>query len=357
MPNDHPSVTNLSPNHASGTFTNARSAVRRIAPFALAVGALGVAAALRYRNRYRFENRVVVITGGSRGLGLVLARELASQGASVGLLARDALELARARRTINSESLVQLLPADVTQPAQVEQAISTMIRRFGRIDAVINNAGQILSAPFDDTTPDDFRAMLDVHFWGTLNVTRAALPHLARHGDGRIVNICSIGARIPIPHLSAYCASKYAQAGLSAVMAEELKSKGIRVTTVLPGLMRTGSHLQAWFKGHRPTEFALFSLLGGTPGTSMSAERAARLILQAAARGQADAVIPFTVRQMAKLAAVFPNAAIAGLASVNAMIPDGRSPVATQGRQLRLPDVVRGVTALNERAADRNNQR
>lgn len=69
--------------------------------------------------------------------------------------------------------------------------------------------------------------MLDVHFWGTLNVRRAALPHLARHGDGRIVNICSIGAHIPIPHLSAYCASKYAQAGLSAVMAEELRSKGI----------------------------------------------------------------------------------------------------------------------------------
>ena len=109
-------------------------------------------------------------------------------------MARDAIELARARRSIDSESLVQLLPADVTDPAQVEQAFSTIIRRFGRIDVVINNAGQILSAPFDDTTPEDFKAMLDVHFWGTLNVTRAALPHLARHGEGRIINICSIGA-------------------------------------------------------------------------------------------------------------------------------------------------------------------
>ena len=357
MPNDHPVDADLSPARASGILTNVRPPMRRIAPFAIALGALGMAAALRYRNRYRFENKVVVITGGSRGLGLVLARELASQGASLGLLARDAIELARARRTINSDSLVQLLPADVTNPAQVEQAFSTMIRQFGRIDVVINNAGQILSAPFDDTTPDDFKAMLDVHFWGTLNVSRAALPHLARHGDGRIVNICSIGARIPIPHLSAYCASKYAQAGLSAVMAEELRSKGIRVTTVLPGLMRTGSHLQAWFKGQRATEFALFSLLGGSPGTSMSAERAARLILDAAARGRADAVIPFTVRQIAKLSAAFPNATVASLASVNAMIPEGRARVATQGRQLRLPGVVRGLTALNERAADRNNQR
>ena len=155
----------------------------------------------------------MVITGGSRGLGLVLARELASRGASLGLLARDAIELARARRSIDSESVVQLLPADVTHAAQVEQAFSTMIRRFGRVDVVINNAGQILSAPFDDTTKEDFKAMLDVHFWGTLNVSRAALPHLARHGEGRIINICSIGGRVPIPHLSAYCAANTRRRG------------------------------------------------------------------------------------------------------------------------------------------------
>lgn len=322
-----------------------------------AAAAVGYVATSYYRSRYTFENKVVVITGGSRGLGLVLARELSARGALLGLMARDAIELGRARETISSSSLVQLLPSDVTDPAQVEQAFNIMIRRFGRIDAVINNAGQILSAPFDDTMPEDFRAMLDVHFWGTLNVTRAALPHLARHGDGRIINICSIGSRIPVPHLSAYCASKYAQAGLSAVMAEELRGRGIRVTTVSPGLMRTGSHIQAWFKGERRTEFTLFSLLGGSPGTSMGAERAARLILSASARGRADLVIPFTVRQIAKVAALMPNATIATLSAVNAAMPGARTRFAAQGRHLPLPRVVRTATALNERAADRNNQR
>jgi NAD(P)-dependent dehydrogenase (short-subunit alcohol dehydrogenase family) len=300
---------------------------------------------------------VVLITGGSRGLGLVLARELAARGASLGLLARDGIELARARRTIDSDSMVQLLPADVTDPAQVEHAFSTTVRRFGRVDVIINNAGQILSAPFDDTTPEDFRAMLDVHFWGTLNVSRAALPHLARHGDGRIINICSIGGRIPVPHLSAYCASKYAQAGLSAVMAEELRSKGIRVTTVLPGLMRTGSNVQAWFKGDRNKEYAVFSTIGGAPGSSMSAERAARLILDASARGKADATIPFSVRQIAKLSAVFPNAAVSTMAAVNTWLPSGGTRFAAQGRTLPLPGAVRTVAVLNERAADHNNQR
>jgi short-subunit dehydrogenase len=355
--NDHATLTELLPSHGSGISRKGFPSRGALASLALGAAALGFAVATRYRRRYTFENKVVVITGGSRGLGLVLARELASRGASLGLLARDAIELARARRTIDSESLVQLLPADVTDAAQVEQAFSTIIRRFGRIDVVINNAGQILSAPFDDTTNDDFKAMLDVHFWGTLNVTRAALPHLARHGVGRIINICSIGGRVPVPHLSAYCASKFAQAGLSGVMAEELRGRGIRVTTVLPGLMRTGSHLQAWFKGERPTEFAVFSLAGGSPGTSMSAERAARMILSAAASGKADAVIPFTYRQLSKIAALAPNTTIGALAAVNTVLPGPRTRFATQGKHMPLPKLVRGVTALNERAAAKNNQR
>jgi NAD(P)-dependent dehydrogenase (short-subunit alcohol dehydrogenase family) len=355
--NDRPRLTHVVARRGSGKSRSGLPSNSTIASVALAAGAIGLAIASRYRSRYNFENKVVVITGGSRGLGLVLARELASRGASLGLLARDGLELARARRTIDSDSLVQLLPADVTDPAQVEQAFSTMIRRFGRIDVVVNNAGQILSAPFSDTSNEDFKAMLDVHFWGTLHVSRAALPHLSRQGDGRIINICSIGGRVPVPHLSAYCASKHAQAGLSAVMAEELRTQGICVTTVLPGLMRTGSHIQAWFKGDHATEFALFSLIGGAPVTSMSAERAARLILAASARGQSDAVIPFTYRQIAKLSAIAPNAIIAPLAAVSALMPGPQSRVAVQGKDLQLPKLVKAVGTMNERAADRNNQR
>ena len=338
LPNDHPPVTDLLFGAPQGSRVSALPSTRALATALLRRAPSDSRCAARYRARYNFDNKVVVITGGSRGLGWCWRASWRHVARRWDCMARDAIELARARRTIDSESLVQLLPADVTDPAQVEQAFSTMIRRFGRIDVVINNAGQILSAPFDDTTTEDFKAMLDVHFWGTLNVSRAALPHLARHGEGRIINICSIGGRVPIPHLSAYCASKYAQAGLSAVMAEELRAKGIRVTTVLPGLMRTGSHLQAWFKGDEPTEFALFSLIGGAPGTSMSAERAARLILSASARGQADAVIPFTYRQIAKLSAIAPNVTIASLAAVNAAMPGPSKRVAAQGKHMDLAD-------------------
>jgi NAD(P)-dependent dehydrogenase (short-subunit alcohol dehydrogenase family) len=347
MANDHHFSTDVETRAASG-----------VSPWPLLATAAGFGlAALAQRRRYSFRNKVVLITGGSRGLGLVLARELAAQGALIGLLARDAHELQRARETITSESAVQLLPADVTQPLQVEQAVRNLAQRFGRIDAVINNAGQILSAPFDDTTDADFRSLIDVHVWGTLNVTRAALPHLARHGDGRVINICSIGSRIPVPHLSAYCTSKFAQAGLSAVMGEELRTKGIRVTTVMPGLMRTGSHIQAWFKGNHAAEFAMFSLVGGLPLTSMGAERAARQILSAAAHGRAEAIIPFTVRQIAKVTALFPNVALAALRAVTCVLPQPGSKFALQGRHMLLHPALQAAVALNERAADRNNER
>jgi NAD(P)-dependent dehydrogenase (short-subunit alcohol dehydrogenase family) len=326
------------------------------APLALAAFAFGASVA-PCRRGYTFNGKVVLITGGSRGLGLVLARELARRGASIGVMARDPDELLRARKTIAGGTRVLLLPSDVTDRASVARSVGRLMDQFGRLDAVINNAGQILSAPFADTTVDDFKSMLAVHFWGTLHVSQATVAHLARQREGRIINICSIGGRLPVPHLAAYCASKYAQAGLSAVMSEELRQHGIRVTTVLPGLMRTGSHLQARFKGQPAAEFELFSLVGGLPLSSMSAERAARLILTASARGDAEAVIPFTVRQLAKAGALFPNTLVRALTAINSALPGPGTDRAVVGAALPLSPATRFAIGLSERAADRNNQR
>jgi NAD(P)-dependent dehydrogenase (short-subunit alcohol dehydrogenase family) len=317
--------------------------------------------AARRRPRYEFHHRVVAITGGSRGLGLAMARAFSRQGARVALLARDGAELARAKASLPATAAVLTVECDVRDPVQARQAVATITAAWGGLDVLVNNAGVILSAPFDETTDDDFAALMNVHLWGTLHMSRAALPYLARRRGARIVNIVSIGGKVGVPHLTAYCASKFAQAGLSAALGEELRASGVRVVTVFPGLMRTGSHLNARFKGNLAAEYRSFALAATLPGISMGAARAARAIVAATRRGQAEAVLPFTVRQAARAAALAPGTVAAAFGAVNRLLPSGhdrrtgRSGV--RGADIGLSASVRAAATLGERAADRYNQR
>jgi NAD(P)-dependent dehydrogenase (short-subunit alcohol dehydrogenase family) len=334
--------------------------MRRLAAAMIVPAALFAVSRIARRQPYRWPGRVVVITGGSRGLGLVLARELSARGARVALLARDEAELARAKATLPPTASAITVPCDVRDAHQALAAIGVVVDTWGRLDVLVNNAGVIVSAPFVETNDDDFRALLDVHLWGTLHMTRAALPHLTRPG-ARIVNVASIGGRLPVPHLSAYCASKFAQAGLSSVMAAELRASPVRVVTVYPGLMRTGSHLNAQFKGDLRAEFAVFTAAGTLPVVSMGAERAARIIVRATERGRAEVVLPFLVRRVAMVAGLMPRATLRVLAAVNRLLPAGDPRRArlsrVRGLDIGLPTPVRAVAALGERAADRNNER
>jgi NAD(P)-dependent dehydrogenase (short-subunit alcohol dehydrogenase family) len=316
---------------------------------------------MQRRPRYRFHQRVVAITGGSRGLGLALARAFAGHGARVALLARDAAELARAKATLPATAAVLTVECDVRDAMQARQAVATITAAWGGIDVLVNNAGVILSAPFEETADEDFAALMDVHLWGTLHMSRAALPCLRRRRGARIVNIVSIGGKVGVPHLTAYCASKFAQAGLSAAMGEELRASGVRVVTVFPGLMRTGSHLNARFKGKLAAEYRVFALAATLPGVSMSAARAARAIVEATRQGRAEAVVPFSVRQAARAAALAPGVAAAAFGVVSRALPSGHDRragrSAVRGADIGLSAPMRAVATLGGRAADRYNQR
>ena len=135
-----------------------------------------------------------------------------------------------------------------------------------------------------------------VHFWGPLHTMRAAIPHMRRHGGGRIVNISSIGGKIGVPHLAAYCAGKFALAGLSSALTPELARDNIVVTTVCPGLMRTGSPFNAWFKGRHRQEFAWFAIADSLPLLSANGRRAAAQIVDAMRHGDAELVITWAAR-------------------------------------------------------------
>ena len=227
---------------------------------------LGVAAGLgaaylatrlsRARLAISFDNRVVVITGGSRGLGLVIARLLVDEGARVVLLARDIAELERAREDLESRGHghVMTFRCDVRRRADVRDAVEAVLDRWRAIDVLINDAGIIQVGPLDHMVHEDFENAMATHFWGPLHLILEIAPIMRHRGFGRIVNISSIGGKVAVPHLAPYSASKFALTGLSDAVRAELDPYGIRVTTVAPGLMRTGSPLNAEFKGQHDAD-------------------------------------------------------------------------------------------------------
>jgi NAD(P)-dependent dehydrogenase (short-subunit alcohol dehydrogenase family) len=245
-------------------------------------------AAVRAARRLCLADKVVVLTGGSRGLGLVLARQLAAARARLVICARDADELERARvELVIRGAEVRALRCDVTERGQVEEMMQRVVDDLGGIDILINNAGVIEVVPAEVMTLADYEEALRTHFWGPLYTISAALPHLRRRPAGRIVNIASIGGKISVPHLVPYSVSKFALVALSEGLRAELLKDGIYVTTVIPGLMRTGSPRNATFKGQHRAEYAWFSISDSLPLVSISAEHAARRIIDACRHGDA----------------------------------------------------------------------
>lgn len=322
-----------------------------------ALGALVGLRALR-RERMEFAGCTVLITGGSRGLGLVLARRFLQEGARVAICGRDTTALERARAWLESlgRGEVMAVACDVGDRAQVEAAVAQVHERFGAVDVLVNNAGIIQVGPLESMTEEDFTQALGVHFWGSLYATWAVLPEMKRRGSGRIVNITSIGGRVSVPHLLPYNASKFAQVGLSDGLRAELAQDGIRVTTVCPGLMRTGSPRNASFKGDHHAEHTWFTVGDSLPPLSMSAERAARKIVEACRRGQAELVlgVPAKVAVLARTLA--PGLMAAVLAATNRLLPQEASPEHHKGSESETPLTRSWLTGLTQRAARQNNE-
>jgi NAD(P)-dependent dehydrogenase (short-subunit alcohol dehydrogenase family) len=296
----------------------------RITGCALVAAGLAAAVGARRERRYTFQGKCVVITGGSRGLGLVLARQLAAAGARLTLVARDEAELQRAADDIRSrhaQAEVLIVSADVTDRAAVERAAARAIDRYGRIDILINNAGIIQVGPLEHMTLSDFDDAMRTHFWGPLFFVLAVVPYMRRQGSGRIVNISSVGGRIAVPHLVPYSASKFALAGLSEGLRAELAPAGIVVTTVCPGLMRIGSAINAAFKGQRASEYSWFALASATPVTTIRAERAARQILSACRRGDAELVITMQAKLAVLAHTIAPEWFADAMSLVQRMLP------------------------------------
>ncbi|HTU50495.1 MAG TPA: SDR family NAD(P)-dependent oxidoreductase [Acidobacteriaceae bacterium] len=297
-------------------------------------------------NAAQLRDKVVLITGSSRGLGLALAEEFGHHGAKLVLTARDSDELERARllvleRTSVEPNRIMTMPADLRRPEEVQSLVQRATEHFGGIDILVNNAGVIAVGPIESQTIENFRNVMDMNFFSGVQCSMMVLPQMLSRRDGVIVNISSVGGKVAVPHLLPYTASKFAVTGFSQGLHAELRAKGIHVLTVCPGLMRTGSHLNALFSGDAPREYRWFSLLANLPGVSSSAQDAARTIVSAVISKSTEISITPQATVVSRVSQVLPELTACLSSATNRFLPnpgpDG-SPVRRGGevRELEL---------------------
>jgi NAD(P)-dependent dehydrogenase (short-subunit alcohol dehydrogenase family) len=341
-------------------------ALSRAFTLAAAAGCGGVLIARSLRRRRNLESlqgKTVLITGGSRGLGLLLAREFARRGSRVAICARNADQLERAREDLRSRGAdVWARTCDVSDPEEVRQFVAALTGQFGPVDVLVNNAGIIQVGPASCMTAEDYDRALKTIFWGALNMILAILPEMRARRSGRIVNITSVGGKVSVPHLLPYACAKFALVALSEGLRAELAADGIAVTTVVPGLMRTGSHVNAEFKGRQGEESTWFGLSASLPVISVDAERAARIIVRATERGKAEQIISLPAVVLSSLNGLFPGLTASLLSLVNQFIlptPEGGESAAMPGKDIfsqSHSSLLEAIMRFGEAAAKQYNQ-
>ena len=305
---------------------------------------------------------VALVAGGSRGLGLLIARELGRRGFQPVLWARDAAELDRAVRALKDDDIdAAAMVCDVSDHVLVEQQVGRIEDELGPIEVVVHVAGVIQVGPLSSLTREHFEQAIDIMQWGPINLALAVVPRMRARGRGRFGTIASIGGLVSVPHLLPYSTAKFGAVGFTNGLRAELAGTGVTATTVAPGLMRTGSHLRAEFTGDAAAEYAWFAPGASMPLVSMDAERAAGKIVSGILRGRSIVILTPLAKVGARIQGVAPatTAAVMGLAA--RLLPSGPGePTATiEGHDARgrlNSRLVERLTTWGNRAAARNNE-
>ncbi len=328
---------------------------------ALSIGfaaALAIRTAIARSRRYDLAGATVLVTGGGRGLGLEIAREAARRGARLALCSRSTIELAAARRElIETGALVETMQCDVRDESSVRRAVQYFTQTLGPIDVLVNVAGVIEVGPVDALGMPDYEDAIATNLVGAIRMVESVRESMCERGRGRIVNITSLGGKISIPHLLPYSVSKFGLVGYSEGLRAELARYGVYVTTIVPGLMRTGSAPQATFAGQTKKEYAMFAPSDALPFTSVSVERAAREILDACEAGEVERVISWQAKVAIAAYSLLPRLVVSFLASFARLLPDsGGSTEHRYGHESETPFTASPIDALAHRATVTQNE-
>lgn len=311
--------------------------------------------------------KAALVAGGSRGLGWLIARELGRQGFWVMICARTGEDLERGAAMLRAEWInVSTTVCDVRDEAAVARLVERTETDVGTIEVAVCVAGVIQVGPLEALDRSHFVDAVDTMLWGPVNVCLEVSQRMRARGRGRIGVITSLGGLISAPHLLPYSTAKFGAVGFARGLRSELSGSGVTVTTVQPGLMRTGSHLRAHFVGEQGREFAWFGTAASLPLLSMDAERAARIIVRGILNGRAVVTTTPLAKIVPKIDALFPGLASAVLDLTARLLPEspgGRvSRRAVEGWQaeksLSRPAqlILDGLTTLGRRAATRFNE-
>lgn len=307
------------------------------------------------------------MAGASRGLGLLIARELHHRGFRPVITARSATELERAADQLAAEGIqVDREVMDVGRPEQVLDTVARIEQEVGSIEVLFCVAGLIQVGPLNALERRDFVEAIDVMLWGPMNTALAVVPRMRERGRGQIGIITSIGGLIAAPHLLPYSTAKFGAVGFTRGLRSELAGSGVSVTTVAPGLMRTGSHLRAQFRGDVRREFGWFATAATLPLLSMDADRAARRIVTGVLRGRPLVLLTPLAKLAPRVDVLVPRLGAAVLSVTTRLLPswpaDASGSARIEGRRVeemmpaRSRAVLRRVTVLGRRAATRTNQ-
>jgi short-subunit dehydrogenase len=246
--------------------------------------------------RVALQNKVVLITGASSGIGALVARLLAERGAIPILTARSLGKMLELSASIRSEHAVYEM--DVTSEEQVDQVVSEVLSRYGKIDVLLNNAGFGEFVPFAEASLAHFQEMMDVNYMGTVRCTHAVLPAMIKAGQGHIVNVASIAGKLATAKSTGYSATKHAVLGLTNALRQELRGSGVAVSAVNPGPIDTPFFDRADPQGTYITNVRWFM---------MSPDKVARAIVSVIERRTPELDLPWTASVGVRIMQLFPR--------------------------------------------------